>query len=427
MEFAFTAVNSSGALVNEQIQCESETQAVQRLQSQGYVITSLSAVSGRGRKAVKNKDSAGAAAAAGAVSTGAGLNKSIPLPWKRKLKLDQLTMLTREFAIMIETGVPIVEAIELLRSHAENPVLNEALTGVYDDLCGGKTLVQALSAYPNVFPKLYVDMVRTAETGGALDETLNQAADYQELALEMRRKVVGALTYPAILGLVSFKVVLFMLIFLLPQFKDMFSKMGAEIPIQTRLLLALSDFLHTNWWIVPIAIFGSVAGFKAILRIPAGKKALTKILHRVPVLGDIVQKAVLSRMLRALGTLSGAGVSLLVALETAQQTAQDVVFEESMIEVRQRVEEGASLSESVVQAGVFPPMICQMIAVGEKSGSLSSVMLRIAGFYERDIDARLKVLTGVIEPLMIVMLGVIVGFIATSIITPIYSMVGSIK
>ena len=430
MEFAFTAISATGGQVKEQISCDSESQAVQRLQSQGYIILSLDAVSGRGKRAKtseKSKASEKGTESGAVISEGGGLNKSIPLPWKRKLKLDQLTLLTREFAIMIETGVPIVEAIELLREHADNPILQEALTGVSADLCAGRTLVQALSAHPNVFPKLYVDMVRTAETGGALDETLNQAADYQELALEMRRKVVGALTYPAILGVVATLVVLFMLIFLLPQFKDMFSKMGAEIPLQTRILMGLSDFLHTNWWVVPLAFFGAITGFKAIARLPAGKRALTQLTHKTPILGDIVKKATLARMLRALGTLSGAGVSLLIALETAQQTAQDVIYEESMTAVRQSVEEGASLSDAVIQTGVFPPMICQMIAVGEKSGRLSPVMLRIAGFYERDIDARLKVLTGVIEPMMIVALGIIVGFIATSIITPIYSMVGSVK
>ena len=273
MEFAFTAIDAAGGQVKEQIRCDSESQAVQRLQSQGYIILSLEAAGGRGRKAKasqKEKDSASAG------SAGSGLNKSIPLPWKRKLKLDQLTLLTREFAIMIETGVPIVEAIELLREHADNAILQDALAGVHTDLCAGRTLVQALSVYPNVFPKLYVDMVRTAETGGALDETLNQAADYQELALEMRRKIVGALTYPAILGIVAVMVVLFMLIFLLPQFKDMFSKMGAEIPLQTQILLAASDFLHANWWVVPLTVFGAVASFKAVLRVPAGKRALTQ-------------------------------------------------------------------------------------------------------------------------------------------------------
>ena len=427
MEFAFTALDSAGGQVAEQIRCDSESQAIQRLQSQGYIILSLKAAGGKARRVKSEASGAKSSEKSAARSQGSGLNRSIPLPWKRKLKLDQLTLLTREFAIMIETGVPIVEAIELLREHADSPILQDALNGVHTDLCEGKTLVQALSAHPNVFPKLYVDMVRTAETGGALDETLNQAADYQELALEMRRKIVGALTYPAILGIVAVKVVLFMLIFLLPQFKDMFSKMGTEIPLQTKILMGLSDFLHTNWWLVPIVIFGAIAGFKAIIRVPAGKKAFTKLVHKTPILGDVVKKATLARMLRALGTLSGAGVSLLVALETAQQTAQDVVFEEAMTEARGRVEEGESLSEAVQQTGVFPPMICQMIAVGEKSGRLSPVMLRIAGFYERDVDARLKVLTGVIEPLMIVVLGVIVGFIATSIITPIYSMVGSVK
>ena len=426
MEFTFTAINPTGGQVKEQIQSETESQAIQRLQSQGYIILSLDAVSGKARR----KSGGGEAAGAGAKGKGerkGGLNATITLPWNRKIKLDQLTLLTREFSIMIETGVPIVDAVSLLRDHADSPILKDALDNVFTDLCEGKTLVQALSAHPNIFPKIYVDMVRTAETGGSLDETLNQAADYQELALEMRRKVAGALTYPAILGIVSVKVVLFMLIFLLPQFKDMFAKMGGEIPIQTKLLMGMSDLLRAQWWLIPAVVFGGITGFKTAMRFPAGRLLFTKITHKIPILGDIIRKMALSRMLRALGTLSGAGVSLLIALETAQQTAQDMIFEASMTQVRQKVEEGESLSEAVIETGVFPPMICQMIAVGEKSGQLSSVMLRIASFYERDVSARLKVLTAVIEPLMIVVLGVVVGFIATSIIAPIYSMVGSIK
>ena len=409
MDFAYTAINATGSTVKDKIPADTEAQALQRLQAQGFIVLSLDA----GRKSQ-------------AAGGGAGRAK-FAMQFSRKVKLEQLVLLSREFAIMIETGVPIVEAIELLTEHAEDPLIRDAMTGVHTDLCEGKTLVQALSAHPRVFPKLYVDMVRTAETGGSLDETLNQAADYQEMSLEMRRKIVGAMTYPAILLVIAVAVVLFMLIFLLPQFNDMFTRMGADVPVATRLLLAASAFLHAQWWTVPITLFGGWAGFKTMLSLPAGRELWTKIMHRVPIAGDLIRKIVLARLLRAMGTLSGAGVPLLIALETAEQTAQDIIFERAMRQVRSTVEEGISLSEAVTATGVFPPMICQMMAVGEKSGRLSPVLLRIAEFHERDVEARLKVLTGILEPLMIVVLGVIVGFIAVSIITPIYSLVGSVK
>ena len=278
-----------------------------------------------------------------------------------------------------------------------------------------------------MFPAVYVSMIRTAETGGSLDETLDQAAEYLEASLEMRRKVTGALTYPAVLMVVAMAVLIFMMTYLLPRFGPLFSHMGAEIPTSTRLLLGASAFLQSHWWTIPLTLGGSAWGFRAFARTPFGRNFLTRLVHRIPVIGDVVKKVALSRILRALGTLSGAGVSLLLALEMAAQTAQDVVFESALAQVRQDVEHGMAISEAVVKTGSFPPMVCQMMAVGEKSGRLSDVLLRVAKFFERDVDARLKVLASVIEPFMIVFLGLVIGFISISIIGPIYSLVGSVK
>lgn len=409
MDFTYTALDAQGARVSERVQAESNDQALRRLQNQGLVVLSL--------------ELADAVQAAG--RSGKSLIESFGL--SRSAKLEQVVILSRELAIMLETGVPIVEALEALERHAEDKMIKEALGNAHSDLSQGKTIAQAMAAQPHVFPAVYVSMIRTAETGGSFDETLNQAAEYLESSLEMRRKVTGAMTYPAVLMVVATGVLIFMMTYLLPRFGPLFQHMGAEIPTSTRLLLASSAFLQKNWWTIPLTLGGVGFGFRAFAKTPLGRNFLTRMAHRTPAIGDVVKKVALARILRALGTLSGAGVSLLLALEMAGQTAQDVIFEAALGQVRQDVERGVSISEAVTKTGSFPPIVCQMMTVGEKSGRLSEVLLRVAKFFERDVDARLKMLSAVIEPFMIVFLGLVIGFIAISIIGPIYSLVGSVK
>jgi type IV pilus assembly protein PilC len=409
MDFTYTAVDPRGGRVSERVQAENDDQALRRLQNQGLVVLSLEpAVAAR---------SAGRSAKSFVASFGLA----------RTVKLEQIVVISRELAIMMETGVPIVEALEALQQHAGDRMVRQALGQAHADLSQGKTIAQAMAAQPQVFPSVYVSMVRTAETGGSLDETLNQAAEYLESSLEMRRKVTGALTYPAVLMVVAIGVVIFMMTYLLPRFGPLFTHMGAQIPASTRIMLDASAFLVKHWWTIPVTLIGTVWGFRTFALTALGRNALTRLAHRTPGIGDVVKKVALARMLRALGTLSGAGVSLLLALEMAGQTAQDVIFEAAISQIRQNVEQGVSLAEAVIKTGAFPPIICQMMAVGEKSGRLSDVLLRVAKFFERDVDARLKTLSAVIEPFMIVFLGLIIGFIAISIISPIYCLVGSVK
>ena len=409
MDFTYTAVDTRGARVSERVQAESSEQALRRLQSQGFVVLSLET--------------------AGAVPESGRFGKTLiaSLGLTRAAKLDHIVVISRELAIMIETGVPIVEALEALQSHAEDKMIRQALAQAHADLSQGKTIAQAMAAQPQVFPSVYVSMVRTAETGGSLDQTLNEAAEYLEASLEMRRKVTGALTYPAVLMVVAIGVVIFMMTYLLPRFGPLFTHMGAAIPTSTKILLVCSAYLQKHWWTIPLALGSCGWGFRTFARTPVGRNFLTRLAHKTPAIGDVVKKVALARMLRSLGTLSGAGVSLLLALEMAGQTAQDVLFEAAVVQVRQDVEQGVSLAEAIVKTKAFPPIVCQMMAVGEKSGRLSEVLLRVAKFFERDVDARLKTLSAVIEPFMIVFLGLIIGFIAISVIGPIYSLVGSVK
>ena len=407
MEYVFTALNRQGIQIQDRMQAQSEEEALQRLHSQEYVVLSLSM---EGRQA--------------------GVRSCPNLKFtfgRKRARLEQVVMLTRQLAIMIETGIPIVDALESLQENTENPDLGDALAMIRHDLATGKTISQALRPHSHIFTEIYVDMARTAETGGSLTEALNQAAGYLENSLEMRRKVSGAMTYPLVVLSVASLVILFLFIYLIPMFGEMFTRMKAEIPPLTRACLALSALMRSNWWAIPLFPIGGQVGWRLVRKRPAVQMALARFILRIPVLGDTVTKVVMARMLRALGTLLGAGVPLLSALDTAAQVAGNPAFERAMNQARAAVEQGPALSASLIQARLFPSTVCQMIAVGEKSGKLSEVLVRVAAFYEREVDARLKSLTSILEPLLIVVLGVIVGTVAAAVILPIYSLIGSVK
>jgi type II secretory pathway component PulF len=407
MDFAYTAIDADGATVSQSLAATTEEQAIRRLQGQGMTILRLEA------------------ARAGTAPDSAPRERKLQLFGRRSARLDEVAALTRELAIMIETGVPVVEALETLEDHCQRPLIREALADTRIQLGEGRTMAQALGSHPHVFPRLFIDMVRTAETGGNLDNTLQQAADYIESALEMRRKISGALAYPAVLLTVAAAVVLFLMTYLVPQFSKLFASMAIELPPTTKLILSTSAVLRSNWLAIPLTLGGAFVCGKLYLRTAAGRLIFTRIVRAAPVVGDIVVKVAVLRVLRAMGTLLGSGVSMLVTLDTVSQSCPDVLIERALMRIRASVEQGASLSEAVTATGAFPGMVCQMVAVGEKSGRLGQVMLRVAAFYERDVDARLKMLTSVLEPVMVAILGVVVGIIAISIITPIYSMMGA--
>lgn len=418
MDFAYTALNPQGAKITDRLTSADADDALRQLHSQGLTVIALEAA---GKQAAEKR---GRAVPAAARDEGKTPRKG----WgKGRVKLEQTAMLTREFAIMIQTGIPIVEALDLLEQHADSPTIGAALAQTRADLSGGKTLAQAMGAHPHVFPKFYVDMMRMAEAGGRLDATLTQAADYLDSAMEMRRKVVGAVTYPAVVLVVGVVVMLFTMTYLMPKFSGLFTQMHTEIPASTKFLLASSAFVRHFWWALPAIFGGLFVGARALLQLPSARGIVMRAVHGIPVVGALVKKIAIARILRALGALTETGVALLLALETAGQTSQNIVYEEAIARIGQRVEQGVSLSDAATQTGVFPGIVCQMLAVGERSGRLSEVLGRVATFYESEVDARLKMLSTIIEPLMIVVLGLMVGFIAISIIEPIYSLVNSVK
>lgn len=406
MEFTYTALDPRGARVQELLQAADEDQAIRRLQDQGYVVLGLKA--------------------SAQTTPGEAKKKAAP-PSPGRVKQDHVVAMSRELAIMIETGVPIADALSLLAEHAENPVIKSTMVSTLADVSEGKSLTESISKHPKIFPKLYVSMIASAEVGGTLHSTLRQAAEYLEMSLDMRRKVRGALTYPAVLVTAMTGVMIFMMVFLVPRFTELFKHMGAKVPFTFTVMTMMSDFLRNDWWLVLIMIAGAIFGFRAFLKWPKGNAMFARTLLKIPMVGDTIKKVVMARTLRALSTLLDSGVSMLVALDTVSQVALNVVYEQAIMRARSQVEGGSSLTDAVTGAKVFPGMVCQMIAVGEKSGRLTSVLMHVAHYYEREVDARLKSLATIIEPVMIVVLGIMVGVIAVSIFSPLYSIYDNIK
>ena len=404
MEFTYTALDTRGAKIEQRLQAQDEDAAIRRLQDQGYVVLGL--------QASKTEDAP---------------RKKSSLPTGGRVKQEQVVAMSRELAIMIETGVPIADALSLLAEHAENPVIKSTMVATLADVSEGKSLTEAISKHPKIFQKLYVSMVASAEVGGTLHSTLKQAAEYLEMSQEMRRKVKGALTYPAVLVVAMNLVMIFMVVFLVPRFGEMFVHMGVKMPLTFTIMMGLSAFMRHDWWLVLAMVIGAIFGIRAFLKWPKGATWFTKLLLKIPVVGDTIKKIVMARTLRALSTLLDSGVSMLMALDTISQVALNVVYEQAIMRARSQVEGGTSLTDAVTATKVFPGMVCQMIAVGEKSGRLTSVLMHVAHYYEREVDARLKAMASIIEPVMIVLLGLMVGVIAISIFTPLYSIYDNIK
>ena len=405
MEFTYTALDTRGSKIEERLQAQDEDSAIRRLQDQGYVVLGL--------------------AASKAESDGARKKPSMPMGGR--VKQEHVVAMSRELAIMIETGVPIADALSLLAEHAENPIIKSTMVATLADVSEGRSLTESISKHPKIFQKLYVSMVASAEVGGTLHSTLKQAAEYLELSQEMKRKVKGALTYPAVLVAAMNLVMVFMVVFLVPRFGEMFTHMGVPMPITFTIMMGLSAFMRRLWWLVLIMLGGVIFGIRAFLKWPKGATWFARLILKTPVLGDTVKKVVMARTLRALSTLLDSGVSMLLALETVSQVTLNIIYEQAIMRARSQVEGGASLTDAVTATKVFPGMVCQMIAVGEKSGRLTAVLMHVAHYYEREVDARLKALASIIEPVMIVLLGLMVGVIAISIFTPLYSIYDNIK
>jgi type IV pilus assembly protein PilC len=354
------------------------------------------------------------------------LQAEISMPGRNRVRQRDVVIFTRQFATMVNSGLSLIKALSVLVEQTDSKALAAVLAEVKVDVEQGTSLSGALERHPKVFSPIYVSMVRAGEVGGVLDETLNRLADMQEANLNLRSKVKSAMAYPAVVGFLIVSVTLGMIMFVVPIFERMYEDMAPDpenpvpLPVPTRLLVAFSDVL-TSWWFVIVAlIVAGVIGFRRWKKTEAGRYAWDAIKLRIPIFGKLFHKTSLSRFSRTFAVLSRTGVPVLQTLDITADTANNAKIERAIADVKASVREGESLAAPLARHDVFPPMVVQMMAVGEETGALDSMLSKVADFYEREVDDMVNSMTSLIEPLLIVFMGVSVGAILISLYLPIF-------
>lgn len=342
------------------------------------------------------------------------------------IKKVEISRFTRQFATMIGAGLPMVQCLEILTAQMENKELAKIVGQVREAVQGGATLSEAMARHPKVFDQLYTNMVEAGEVGGALDAILVRLAVYREKADQLIRKVKGAMIYPAVIVFVATAVTVGMLTFIVPTFAKMFGGLGADLPAPTQVVLQISHFLQANFlylFLGTLAMGGGVAYWK---RTPSGKLNYDRIMLRMPVLGNLVRKSSVARFTRTLGTLLASGVSILEALEITAKTAGNQVIANAINRSVMAIAEGDTITGPLKESGVFPPMVTQMIQVGEKTGGLDDMLNKISDFYDEEVDEAVSALTSVIEPIIIVIMGVVIGGILVAMYLPMFDIIGKL-
>ncbi len=343
------------------------------------------------------------------------------------VKKTELSVMCRQFSTMIDAGVSLVRCLNVLGEQASSARMKAILSDVRSEVEGGQMLAKALEKYPNVFDRLFVGLVRAGETGGTLEESLQRLSGFLESDVALRRKVKSAMTYPTIVLVFSVAVVLLLMTFILPAFLDMFKDLGIkELPAPTAALKAISDFILAKWYFATLILVAFVVALKVFGRTKVGRRVIDRFKLKAPVFGPLNHKVSLARFARTLGTLLSSGVSILQAMETVAGTVSNDIMSDAILSARERVREGEQIAEPLAKSKMFPPMVVQMVAIGQESGSLDPMLSKIADFYEDEVDAALASLTSAIEPVMIVGLGGVVGFIVVSLFLPMISIINNL-
>jgi type IV pilus assembly protein PilC len=337
-----------------------------------------------------------------------------------------IVIFTRQFATMINSGLPLVQSLDILAKQSENKHLRKVIEQVLYDVESGHTLADALRNHPKTFPDLYVNMVAAGEAGGILDTILLRLAVFLEKADALKRKIKGAMIYPGVILTVAVGAVAVLLIFVIPTFQTMFASAGIALPAPTQFVIFLSETLQARWYVFVLAIVMTSVLVRQFYRTPHGQLVLDRLLLNLPILGPLQRKAAIARFTRTLGTLVSSGVAILDGLEITAKTSGNRVLHDAIMESRSSIAGGETISEPLKRSGVFPPMVVSMINVGEQTGGLDEMLTKIADFYDEEVDAAVEALLAAMEPIMIVFLGVIVGGMIVAMYLPIFDMIGAV-
>ena len=358
---------------------------------------------------------------------GKGFDMELKIPgFEPKVTTKDLVVFTRQFATMIDAGLPLVQCLDILGKQQENKTFKANLTQVKEDVESGSTFADALKKHPNAFDTLYVNLVAAGEIGGILDTILNRLAAYIEKAMKLKKKVKSAMTYPATIIGIAVLVIAVILVFVIPQFQSMFESFGSTLPLPTLIVIAISDFLQNYIFVIIGVCYGTLWGLKRIYKTPKGQLFMDALFLKLPVMGVLIRKVAVAKFTRTLGTMISSGVPILDGLDIVAKTAGNKIVENAIYKVAQSISEGKTIAEPLEQSGVFPPMVCQMIAIGEQSGSIDTMLNKIADFYDDEVDDAVGNLTAMMEPMLMLFLGTTVGGLVVAMYLPIFKMASAI-
>lgn len=345
----------------------------------------------------------------------------------QKVKLKEMVIFTRQFATMINSGVALLRALNIMVEQAQSEVFKKILGQVRDGVEEGRSLSDCMAEHPKTFSKLYVSMVSAGEIGGVLDEVLNRLATFMEANAKLIGQLKAAMTYPAVVSVIAGGIFIFLLTFVLPIFKEMFDSMNVSLPFFTLMLINMSTAVRQTWYILLFGGLGIVYGFITFIKTPFGRSWFDNVMLKAPIFGNIIRKVAVARFTRTLGTLLRSGVPLMTALEITQDTAGNVHISAGIAKVREAVSEGEGMTKPLEQTKLFPPMVTQMIAIGEESGNVDAMLSKVADFYDEEVEQAVKALTSLLEPLMMVLIGGMVGSMIIGMYLPMFSVISAIQ
>jgi type IV pilus assembly protein PilC len=350
-------------------------------------------------------------------------NLSEYLPFlKQKVKEKEVVIFARIFATMINAGLPLIQCLDLLAQQEQNKTFAQIITAIKEDIEGGSTLSDALRKYPNIFDDLFVNLVAAGESGGILDVILQRLSNYMEKAMKLKSKVKGAMTYPASVLVISIAVVSLLLVKVIPTFQKMFEGFGGELPGPTQFLITLSAYAQKYFLVAIIALAIAVYAFRRYYKTEKGTLLIDGLILKSPVFGPLLKKVAVARFTRTMSTMMTSGVPILEGLAIVSKTAGNKIVENALIRVRKSISEGKTIAEPLLETGIFPPMVVQMIAVGEATGALDAMLSKIADFYDDEVDTAVDAMTALLEPFMMVFLGGVVGGMIIAMYLPIFKM-----
>jgi len=421
--FAYVTLDAQGQQVSDFIDAASQSEAINTLRGQGLFPTSVK------EQARAAKVKAGKGVKAAKASGAKGVKINLPFLEKKTVKSATLMIFTRQLATLIDAGLPLLRGLTVLAKQEPDPVLKKTITQLAEAVQGGGTFSDGLNAHPKIFNKLYVNMVKAGELGGVLEVVLNRLAEFQEKAQKVKGKVKSAMMYPAIVMIIAIIIMGFLLVFIVPKFEQIFADMlgGKPLPLLTQVVIGASRFVQQQFLLIGIVIGGLVFAFKYIASTPKGSVLLDQFLLKAPLFGDLTRKNGISRFTRTLGTLVTSGVPILQALNITKETAGNAVISTAISKIHDAVKEGESIVRPMDASGVFPSMVISMVDVGEETGQLPEMLLKVADLYDDEVDSAVAGLTSMMEPIMIVFLAVVVGAIVIALFLPLIGIISGMQ